>query len=109
MNFKIFKLVFSKRQRLSGEELQGDEDLAITGLRSDDDGSDDNSTRCDSNDFVGGVVFSNAWMYDGDQWSNLPPMSTTRDRPSCSLAPSEDGTVSSLLLGMLLKIGQFFW
>ena len=39
-------------------------------------------------------TFNNAWMYDGNQWNDLPDMSTPRDRPSCSLVESDNGEVS---------------
>jgi hypothetical protein len=32
-------------------------------------------------------------MYDGNQWNDLKPMSITRDRPACSLAQFDDGSV----------------
>ena len=53
----------------------------------------DEDTAADRS-LAGGKVFSNAWMYDGNQWNDLPAMSTPRDRPACSLVESDNGEVS---------------
>ena len=53
----------------------------------------DEDTAADRS-LAGGKVFSNAWMYDGNQWNDLPDMSTPRDRPACSLVESDNGEVS---------------
>ena len=42
---------------------------------------------------VGGKTLDKAWVYDGNQWNDLKPMSITRDRPACSLAQFDDGSV----------------
>ena len=46
-------------------------------------------------------------MYDGDQWNDLKPMSITRDRPACSIAQFDDGSVS--IDDYLLESFQDFW
>ena len=38
--------------------------------------------------------FYRAWMFNGLDWERLEDMSTTRDRPLCSLVQHEDGSVS---------------
>lgn len=55
---------------------------------------DDEELSSDDVQLGGGRVLSSAWMYDGFSWNSLPPMSTPRDRPACSLAQLEDGSVS---------------
>ena len=55
---------------------------------------DDPSISPDSSQlFGGGVILDRAWIFDGFAWNELPPMSTTRDRPHCSLVEDENGLV----------------
>ena len=60
-------------------------------------------TNCDDpniapEDLYGALILNKAWMYNGYEWVNLPPMSIQRDRPHCSLVQEEvkqdDGPVS---------------
>ena len=85
--------------------LGSDSNLKITGFRSGDETSrgqtenvENGLPACDSEEVIntrlaGGKVVKDAWMYDGDFWSKLAPMSMKRDRPACSLA-YKDGSVS---------------
>ena len=45
-------------------------------------------------------ALDDAWMYDGYYWSDLPPMSTVRDRPACTLVQLQNGDIN-LLVGLL--------
>ena len=55
---------------------------------------DDPSVSPDSSQLFGGGVFlDRAWIFDGLAWNELPAMSTTRDRPHCSLVEDENGLV----------------
>ena len=47
-------------------------------------------------ELAAGVALNQAWMYNGLGWDELPPMSTTRDRPHCSLIQDEHGSVSRI-------------
>ena len=60
-------------------------------------------TNCDDpniapEDLYGALILNKAWMYNGYEWVDLPPMSIQRDRPHCSLVQEEveqdDGPVS---------------
>ena len=85
--------------------LGSDSGLKITGFRSGDEinrGQTENVENglpaCDSEEVIntrlaGGKVIKDAWMYDGDFWRKLAPMSMKRDRPACSLM-YKDGSVS---------------
>ena len=52
------------------------------------------SPNCDDptiapENLFGALILKNAWMYDGYEWEELPPMSTTRDRSHCTLISDE--------------------
>ena len=47
--------------------------------------------------FVAGRALNDAWMYDGYYWTELPPMSTIRDRPACTLVQLDNGDVNLLV------------
>ena len=51
----------------------------------------DCSLKGDENTFVAGRALNNAWMYDGDFWNDVQPMSIPRDRAACSLVQAKDG------------------
>ena len=52
----------------------------------------------------GGLQLANAWMFDGNAWSKLPPMSVSRDRPACSVLQDDDETVISNELILMLGL-----
>ena len=54
-----------------------------------------NGTDCpkDDNNLVGGRALANAWMYDGDFWNDLKPMSIPRDRAACGLVQGKAGVI----------------
>ena len=45
---------------------------------------------------VRGTALNKAWMYDGQTWNDITPMSVPRDRPACTLVQTSDGAVSPL-------------
>ena len=45
----------------------------------------------DSDTLVPGRALNNAWMYDGDFWNDVQPMSIPRDRAACTLVQASDG------------------
>ena len=47
--------------------------------------------------FIEGVILDKAWMYNGLAWTELPSMSTRRDRPHCSIIQKNNGNVSCSL------------
>ena len=55
-----------------------------------------NNTQCivkdDDNTLVASRgALNNAWMYDGDFWNDVQPMSIPRDRTACTLVQAKDG------------------
>ena len=44
-----------------------------------------------SNTYVFGSTIANTWMYDGDAWNRLKPLSVTREDHMCSLIQTDDG------------------
>ena len=54
---------------------------------------DDPSISPGSSELSGALVLDRAWMYNEGAWYDLPPMSTIRDRPHCSLVQEENGLV----------------
>ena len=54
---------------------------------------DDPSVSPDSSELFGALILDRAWMYNDGAWHELPQMSTTRDRPHCSLVEEENGSV----------------
>ena len=51
--------------------------------------------------YVRGTALSKAWMYDGQSWNDLMPMSIARDRPACTLVQTNDGAVSYIILDLI--------
>ena len=45
----------------------------------------------DEEKFVLGSTIANAWMYDGDVWNNISPLSAPRERAACSLVQTDEG------------------
>ena len=60
-----------------------------------------NFTQCifkdDSNTLVPGRALNNAWMYDGDFWNDVQPLSIPRDRTACTLVQAKDGVSFKML------------
>ena len=54
---------------------------------------DDPSVSPDSSELFGALILDKAWMYNEGAWHELPSMSTTRDRPHCSLVEEDSGSV----------------
>ena len=54
---------------------------------------DDPNVAPDSPELFGALVLNRAWMYNDGAWNELPSMSTTRDRPHCSLVEEKNGLV----------------
>ena len=52
----------------------------------------------DENTFVSGSSIANAWMYDGDIWNDIKPMSIPRERAACSLVQTDKGVSKVILL-----------
>ena len=49
--------------------------------------------------FVVGSSIANAWMYDGDVWNNIKPLSAPRERPACTLVQTDEGvSIQSLII-----------
>ena len=42
---------------------------------------------------AGGGATNLAWIFDGTRWTRMPPMSTGRDSPACSLVQIDDEKV----------------
>jgi hypothetical protein len=59
----------------------------------------DNETDADMFERFGGKELDSAWMFDGSSWNTLAKMSTTRDRPACSLVYMSDRSVRILVAG----------
>ena len=49
----------------------------------------------DEDTFVLGSSIANAWMYDGDVWNNISPLSAPRERAACSLVQTDEGVSSN--------------
>ena len=52
-----------------------------------------------------GSSIANAWMYDGDVWNNIKPLSAPRERPACTLVQTDEGVSTEIpwlvqILGM---------
>jgi hypothetical protein len=47
----------------------------------------------------GGVVLSKSFIYDGNKWTELAPMSVPRANPACSLVDMDDGEVTFCIYG----------
>ena len=45
----------------------------------------------DDDTFVRGSPLANAWMYDGDTWNNIKPISSPREDHMCSLVQTDEG------------------
>ena len=54
---------------------------------------DDLNVAPDAQELFGALVLNRAWMYNDGGWYELPSMSTTRDRPHCSLVEEKNGLV----------------
>ena len=52
----------------------------------------------DETTFVSGSSVANAWMYDGDIWNDIKPMSIPRERAACSLVQTDNGVSKVILL-----------
>ena len=42
----------------------------------------------------GGNFLDRAWIFNGESWKEIAPMSVVRDRPACSLVEMDDEEVS---------------
>ena len=58
----------------------------------------------DESKFVLGSTIANAWMYDGDTWNNIQPLSTPRENMACGLVQTETGVSYNHY-----KLGTFLW
>ena len=73
-----------------------------------------NQNDIKENEGSGDVTFAavqtaNTYMYDGGQWDKKAPMSTTRDRPACSIINMPDGKVSLQLHTVFLRLASLKW
>ena len=47
--------------------------------------------RAEGDNFYLGSTIANAWMYDGDTWNPIKPISTSREDHMCSLVQTDEG------------------
>ena len=62
-------------------------------------GLDKNCRKAINEDtFQLGSSIANAWMYDGDTWNRIKPMSKPRERLACSLVQTNEGVTNALFI-----------
>ena len=47
----------------------------------------------DDGDLGGGIYLKLAWIFNGESWEKIAPMTVVRDHPACSLVEMDDGEV----------------
>lgn len=67
--------------------------------RADDDAHYTDSNYDYSDETGGALQTEKVWLFDGNTWNEMSPMSIARDRPACSIINMPDGKINILVAG----------